>query len=169
MTMHYKNSDDIKRKLRELKRFEIGLRTGNYNTPNKNIIINKDKTLLFDKNGNALIWDKFFHLKDTINKQAKYSLEDLSTMSKEEFTDIINEYFYQVYYMHYKEKGFTSDSLIDGDILSELGLPLNSSYDDVISSVREHVKAYHPDNGGDVGKFIEIMNIYKQFRADTQE
>ena len=113
MTMHYKNSDDIKRKLRELKRFEIGLRTGNYNTPNKNIIINKDKTLLFDKNGNALIWDKFFHLKDTINKQAKYSLEDLSTMSKEEFMILLTSIFTK-YYMHYKEKGFTSDSLIDG-------------------------------------------------------
>lgn len=149
MPKSYKKSDDIKRKLREIKKFEIKIRSDKSNSHN-----------------NDLVWNKFFHLKSSINKHAKYSLEDLSFMTKDEFAAIIEEYFYHVYYRYYKERGMADDSFIDVDILSNLGLPMDSDYDDVIRSFRDHIKAYHPDNGGDVGKFLEIMDSYNNFRTE---
>ena len=145
MPKPYKNSDEIKRKLREIKKQEIKIRS----------------------DSRELVWNKFFNLKGSSNKDAKYTIEELSLMNKDEFSDIIEEYFYHVYYWYYKERGIADNSFLDIDILTELGLPMDSNYDDVIKSFREQVKAYHPDNGGDVGKFLEIMESFNKFRADT--
>lgn len=143
----YKSRDDIKRKLREIKRFELKVRSDNYKSYNID-----------------LVWDKFFDLKDYSNKNVRYTIDKLSLMTKEEFADVIKEYFYQVYCRFYSERGMADTTFIDIDILNKLGLSMDSGYDDVIKAFREHVKDYHPDNGGDVDKFLEIMDSYNRFR-----
>jgi hypothetical protein len=157
MTTPYKNRDEIKRKLREIKKLEIKIRSNN---------LKSHKASTFHKNGIELVWNRFFYLKDSSDKDVKYTLDMLSLMTKEKFADVIEEYFYHVYYWYYKERGIADNSFIDIDILTELGLPMDSNYDDVIKSFRERVKAYHPDNGGDVGKFLDIMESFNKFRAD---
>lgn len=166
MPKHYKSSDEIKHKLREIKKIEIKIRSDNNNIHNYNFGKNVHIASASHKRKRELVWNKFFDLKDSSNKNARYTLKDLSLMTKEEFTDVIEEYFYHVYYWYYKERGIADNSFIDIDILTELGLPMDSSYDDVIRTFREQVKTYHPDNGGDVGKFLEIMESYNKFRAD---
>ena len=145
MSKPYKNSDDLKRKLREIKRFELKIRSDNRD----------------------LVWNKFFSLKNSANKDVKYTFDTLSLMTKEELAAIIEEYFYHVYYWYYKERGMVDNSFIDIDILTELGLPINSDYNDVIRTFREKVKSYHPDNGGDVDKFLAIMESYNKFKAEV--
>lgn len=145
MSKPYKNSDDLKRKLREIKRFELKIRSDNRD----------------------LVWNKFFSLKNSANKDVKYTFDTLSLMTKEELAAIIEEYFYHVYYWYYKERGMVDNSFIDIDILTELGLPIDSDYNDVIRTFREKVKTYHPDNGGDVGKFLAIMESYNKFKAEV--
>ena len=149
MSKDYKSIDDLKRKLREIKKFEHKIRSEN--------------------NGSSepdLVWNKFFDLKNNPKKDVKYSLDILTLMSKEEFEDAIEEYFYHVFYWYYKERGLADSSFIDIDILTELGLPMDADYGDVIRSFRERVKAYHPDNdGGDAAKFREIMECYSNFKA----
>jgi hypothetical protein len=145
MSKPYKNSDDLKRKLREIKRFELKIRSDNRD----------------------LVWNKFFSLKNSANKDVKYTFDTLSLMNKEELAAIIEEYFYHVYYWYYKERGMVDNSFIDIDILTELGLPIDSDYNDVIRTFREKVKTYHPDNGGDVGKFLAIMESYNKFKAEV--
>ena len=157
MANPYKNVDDIKRKLRELKKLESKIHSYN---------LQPDKKSATYKNSSDLVWNKFFDLKNSSDKEAKYSIDELSLMTKVEFTGIINEYFYHVYYWFYKERGIADNSLINIDILTELGLPLDSAYEDVLRAFREHVKAYHPDNGGDVTKFLEIMESYNKFRTE---
>lgn len=146
----YKNSDDIKRKLREIKKLELKIRSDNCASHNI-----------------ELVWNNFFDLKDKSNTNVRYTIDMLSSMTRDEFADVIKEFFYYVYYRYYKERGIADNSFIDVNILTRLGLPIDSSYEDVIRAFREHVKAYHPDNGGDVGKFLDIMDSYNRFRADT--
>ena len=145
MSKPYKNIDDLKRKLREIKRFELKIRSDNRD----------------------LVWNKFFSLKNSANKDVKYTFDTLSLMNKEELAAIIEEYFYHVYYWYYKERGMVDNSFIDIDILTELGLPIDSDYNDVIRTFKEKVKTYHPDNGGDVGKFLAIMESYNKFKAEV--
>ncbi|TAH68652.1 MAG: J domain-containing protein [Anaerolineaceae bacterium] len=168
MSKTYKNSDDIKRKLREIKKFEIKLRSNNLYSNNLYMQKNINKSSASSRGSSRieLVWNKFFDLKNSFNKDVKYTIDELSLMTKEEFLDIIEEYFYHVYYWYYKERGIADNSLIDIDILTELGLPMDSNYDDVIKAFRDHVKAYHPDNGGDVSKFLKVMESYNKFRAD---
>lgn len=47
-------------------------------------------------------------------------------MTKDEFKNVINEYFCYVYYCCYKESGLKDDSIIDVEILTQLGLQINT-------------------------------------------
>lgn len=169
MPPNHKRYDEIKRKVRELKKFELRIRTNNFNSHSFNTQITFkefDKTYIRDHNKVDLVWNIFFDLKEGSRKNVKYTIEQLYSMTKDEFKDIIEEYFYHVYYRYYKENGLADSSFINIDILTELGLPMDSNYDDVIKGFKEHVKAYHPDNGGDVNKFLEIMESYNNFRIE---
>lgn len=168
MSKAYNNIDDIKRKLREIKKYEIKLRSGNPTYAYKEGVhmdIHNSSVKQKNSTGMKLVWNKFFDLKNSTNKVARYTLDEMSLMTKNELIDIIEEYYYYLYFYYYKEKGIADYSLIDVDILTELGLPFDSDYDDVIRSFKNHVKAYHPDNGGDVSKFIKIMESYERFKA----
>ena len=131
----YNKYDDIKRKLRELKKLEMKIRSFSVDVLN-----HKNNVREFENT--QLIWNQFFCLKDEISKKVKYSISDLSSMTKDTFKDIINEYLSHVYYCYYKESGFTDDV-------------------DIKRKFRELIKIYHPDNGGDTTKFIEMMEHYK--------
>jgi hypothetical protein len=83
---------------------------------------------------------------------------------KDEFKDVISEYFYYVLYSSYKESDLSDYSIIDTEILIQLGLPIYADNADIKRRFREFAKTYHPDNGGDSAKFIEMMEKYKNFK-----
>ena len=85
-------------------------------------------------------------------------------MTKDEFKDVISEYFYYVYFSCYKENELQDYSIIDTEILMQLGLPIYADDVEIKRKFREFAKTYHPDNGGDSSKFIEIMEKYKNFK-----
>ncbi len=156
--VHY-NYDEIKRKLRKLKKLEIKVRL------NKSDVQKNNKKSLSEFENAELVWNKFFDLKDESTEKAKYSIKRLALMSKDEFKDVINEYFYYVYYRCYKEGGFTDATIIDEEILTQLGLPIYADNAEVKRKFRELAKTYHPDNGGDSAKFIEVMEKYKNIKG----
>lgn len=150
--------DDIKRKLRELKKLEMKIRSTNFD-------LQKNSKKSFREFENTeLVWNKFFDLKNETTKNVKCSIMELSKMTKDEFKDVISEYFYYVFYSSYKESDLSDYSIIDTEILIQLGLPIYADNADIKRRFREFAKTYHPDNGGDSDKFIEMMEKYKNFR-----
>ena len=73
---------------------------------------------------------------------------------------VIEEYFYHVFYCKYKESGIALDAVYDPVLLSALGLPPGASFDAVKSRFRELAQKYHPDHGGDQEKMIELLETY---------
>jgi len=157
----YKNIDDLKRKLRALKKFEMKIRFEN----RKNIKKGKGNSYSYSGNDNMeLVWNSFFDLKDSAKTNAKYNIKTLSAMTKDEIKNAINEYLCHLFYCFCRENGDSYDLLTDLDLLTALGLPSYSDYEDVIKKFKELIKTYHPDNGGDAEKFLEIMKKYKNFK-----
>ena len=151
--------DEIKRKLRELKKLEMKLRSSNFD------LQKNSKNSLREAENTELVWNKFFDLKNEAGKNVKYSIMELSEMTKDEFKDVITEYFYYVYYSFYKESGLTDFSIIDIEILTQLGFPIYADNIEIKKKFRELAKTYHPDNGGDSAKFIEIMKQYNNLKS----
>lgn len=154
MPQVYKNNDEIKRKLRELKKLEMKVRLNSLG-----LQINSKKSLRDSKNID-LVWDKFFDLKEESTKVVKYTINQLALMTKYEFKDVINEYFYHVYYWCYKESGLIDKFIVDSEILTQLGLPITDT-SEIKKKFRELAKIYHPDNGGDSDKFNALMAEYR--------
>ena len=141
-----KSSVEIKRKLREIKRLEINLRFhGDANEAE-----------------GSLVWDEFFSLKSGQNSSSKYNLKTLEKMNRDEFKEVLDEYFYFVYFRNYQERGLSFVNLYDPNLLGLLGLPLSATESEIKSKFRELAKKYHPDMGGDAEKFMELMDIYNQ-------
>lgn len=174
MSQGNRKPDDIKRKLSELKKLEMRVRFSDQGLHNINMTTNNMKT--GKMNGNSfkfingakdninLVWDQFFDLKDEASKKVKYSINRLLSMTKDEFKEVINEYFYHVYYWYSRDRGITDPSIIDTEILTYLGLSITADYDEIKRKFRELAKAYHPDNGGDSTKFMEMMEKYKELK-----
>jgi len=142
---------EMKRKVRKLKKMETRIRFNNETPPFK-----------------TFIWDQFFNLNPKTNNKAKYSLDDLILLNKEEYKAIINEYFSYVYYELYKEKGIIFiQGVYDPSILSKLNLPLDAGEYDIKKRFRELANIYHPDKGGDANKFIELMDHYKKLMGKS--
>lgn len=146
--------EEIKKKIRKLKKTEIKIRFGN---------------AAFSENGlsgtakNAkLIWDEFFNLSENYTGHARYSLGELISMGKDELKEVISEFFFKVYYTYYRENGFVNISMYDPEILRQFGLPYDADINAVKKRFRELAKKYHPDAGGDSAKFIELMENYKK-------
>lgn len=147
--------DEIKRKLRSLKKLEIKIRFG-HSFFNENLPKIPPKA--------TLVWNEFFdiHNNKARHSKARYSLADIASKSKEEFRDIVNEFFFYVYYKYYIESGIISSNLYDPEILKWMGLPPNAGAEDIKKRFRELAKKYHPDTGGDSSLFIELMENYKK-------
>jgi len=138
--------DDLKRKLRNLKKFEARIRFGN-----------------MEPTGNKrYIWSQYFSTRDAGDPTVKYNLNRLSMLSREQLREVFNEYFYHVYYQYYKENGIIPAEMYDITLLSRMGLPPDSTLEDIKSRFRELAKKYHPDLGGDSSKFIELMETYNK-------
>lgn len=155
MPQIYYNYDEIKRKLRELKKLEIKLREKQSSLWN-----NRIKSPSNFQNTD-LIWNKFFSVS---SKDAKYSIIELSKMTKEEFKEVITEYICYVYYSLYNESGFSDNVNLDIETLADLGLPVYADQNEIKRRFRELAKESHPDNGGDSQKFIKLMEQFKKFK-----
>lgn len=138
--------DDLKRKLRQLKKLESQTRFNSSESAEHR----------------QYVWDKYFSTKDESDDSVKYNMKCLMKMNHEELKNVFDEYFYNVYFQYYKENGMTVGGMYDMDLLSNLGLPSDSSIESIKSRFRELAKKYHPDHGGDSDKFIELVNTYKK-------
>lgn len=136
--------DDVKRRLRQLKKSEAGIRFKNRQLTGRE----------------SYVWNTFFSTKD--DDSVRYPFRRLVGMDKQEFSDIIAEYFSMVYFLYYRENGILERDLYDPALLSELGLPAHSTSGDIKKRFRELAKKYHPDCGGDSGSFIRLMSIYQR-------
>ena len=146
--------EEIKRKIRKLKKVEVKIRFGSSG---------------FSENGFSerihnvkLVWDEFFDLNETYKGNAWYSLSQLASMGKETLKDVISEFFFNVYYKYYKENGIINTGIYDPYILEQFGLPYDADMNAIKKRFRELAKKYHPDTGGDSTKFIELMENYKK-------
>lgn len=128
----------IKHKLRQFRRLEQRIRFG--------VEIQRE---------GILIWDSFFNLHGTCQSKAKYDIKSLAAMTREEYRNVINEYWTFVYNELFKEKGFDTAGIIKFD------LPYDADEQAIKKRFRELAKLYHPDTGGDANKFMELMDTYK--------
>jgi hypothetical protein len=142
--------DELKRKLRALKRLEAQIRF-------KNLLTRQHK---------QYVWNEYFSTKNVKDGSVKYNMNNLLEMDREKLKEVFDEYFYHVYFQYYKENGITAEGMYDNTLLSNLGLPLNSSMETIKSKFRELAKKYHPDLGGDSEKFIELVKAYKKLIGD---
>jgi hypothetical protein len=138
--------DELKRKLRNLKKMEITIRFNNRQ------LTGKEK----------LVWDEFFSTKADGDNTAKYNIRQLADMEHEKVKDIIDEFFYHVYFRYYSENGIALKGLYNPNLLAVLGLSDGASTDEIKKRFRELALKYHPDKGGDGEKFIELLDAYKK-------
>ncbi|NLM11161.1 MAG: J domain-containing protein [Clostridiaceae bacterium] len=146
--------EEIKRKIRKLKKLEVKIRFNNFGF-SQDDICEKSKNI-------RLVWDDFFDLNDCCKKKVKYSLYTLLNMDKDELKEVISEFFLNVYFIYYKENGFLNAGLYDPSLLAQFGLPYNADREAIKKRFRELAKKYHPDTGSDSTKFIELMENYKK-------
>ena len=141
------DSDEVKRKLRKLKRLECMLRNSGQL-----------------KNCPVSVWDSFFDLSgsEIKTKKARYDLFTLCAMSHDRLKTVIDEYWAYVYGELFQENLLQGRLFYDRDALIQLGLPFEADEAAVKKRFRELAKIYHPDVGGDSAKFIELMNLYRR-------
>lgn len=143
--------NDLKRKLRDMKKIEISLRfQGN-----------------LDAAAGRLVWDDFFKMKHG-SRPVRYPLQKLISLDRQAFKEILDEYFYCVYYRIYQENGLAQFNLYDPGLLNLLGLPSKATDLEVKKRFRELAKKYHPDMGGDSEKFIELMGTYDKLTGGSR-
>ena len=190
MTDPCTNQDDLKRKIRKLKKIEIKIRFADNriagDAPLPGNMRSGDRA---QKRGSRsvrmpahLVWDDFFDLRETSHipvdkpgglpsdkpgdksaeKPAKYSLKQLAAMSKDEYKEVIGEFFWNVYFRLYRENGIMDKHAYDPDILSQLGLPFDADSQTVKKRFRDLAKRHHPDTGGDAALFIEFIEQFKK-------
>lgn len=144
--------EEIKRKIRKLKKLEVRIRFGNAAFSNGGLKLDHAH----------LVWDEFFNLNEGCKRDAKYSLLTLVAMEKNALKEVISEFFFYVYYIYYKENGIVNTDLYNPNLLAQFGLPYDADRTAIKKRFRELAKRYHPDTGGDSTKFIELMENYKK-------
>ncbi len=137
--------DEIKRKIRKLKRAERAIRGQDNRTPHA-----------------RFVWGRWFDLGDSAEGKAKYTLPVLAAMSPKQYKAAIDEYFAQVYFELYRENGIVDAGSYDPGVLARLGLSYDAGEEDIKRRFRELAKIHHPDVGGDAARFIELMRGYEE-------
>ncbi len=165
----YSGHDEIKKKLRRLKKLEIKIRFGgSFHAVNSNSSYSSGSysgkpSSYQTKPGNpALVWDTFFHMDGRACGKAGYTAEDVASMSKETYRNVIDEFFFSVYYKYYMECGITGSHLYDPELLGWMGLSADAGSEEIKKKFRELAIKYHPDTGGDENKFIKLMENYQK-------
>lgn len=148
------NSSEIKKKIRQLKKQEIEIRT-EYGQLSRTI--------------RTLIWDSYFTEKNTKkndvkSKTAKYDIDSLCQLSAEERKSVFDAFFFSVYIQYYKENGVPISNLSDPRILSVLGLSQGVSMRDVKERFRALAHEHHPDKGGDPEVFMKLLEAYEKIK-----
>jgi hypothetical protein len=138
--------DELKRKLRNLKKLETTIRFSN------RALTGREK----------YVWDKFFSTKKDGETSVKYNMKQLLAMDREKLKEVYDEFFYHVYFQYYTENGITLNDLYDPNLLSMLGLSEGATMENIKKRFRELALKYHPDKGGDSEKFIKILDVYKK-------
>ena len=146
----YQSVDQLKRKLRQLKRVELAIRF-QHRPPPPNP---------------ALVWNTFFSTHEKHQAVPKYSLPQLSQMDHAALKAVFEEYFYHVYFQTYKENGLAAVDLHDPQLLALLALPPYAGMAEIKKRFRDLAKRYHPDAGGDHEKFIELLGIYEKLSGE---
>ena len=136
--------DQLKHKLRDLKKVEESIRFGNESESSTKIYV----------------WDRYFCTKSFNELTVKYPLWKIFKFDKKELKEVFNEYFYSIYFQKYKENELNFDDINDPNMLSVLGLHPGASVDDVKKRFRELAKKYHPDHGGESEKMIDLLDAY---------
>ena len=136
----------LKHKLRQLRKAEIRIRFSGLTAPN----------------GASLIWDSYFSTKERTEKAVKHTLNQLRQMSRQGMKAVIEAYFYAVYLQSYKENGRHLADLHDPELLSILDLSPGIGTDGIKKRFRELAKRHHPDHGGDIERFIELVDTYRR-------
>lgn len=148
---------ELKQKLRKLKRQELMLRYGfpfDYcNDPANTKSLEKL----------PLVWNDLFNLKESNRNTARYSLNQLERMDEEQLKLIFDEFWFQLYYRMYQEKGLTMIDVQQPELLNYLGLSFDADKEMVKKRFRELYKIYHPDEGGNQDKFIELMDMKDRY------
>ena len=139
------DKDTLKRKIRELKKREIEIRTEYGQMPIRPFI---------------LVWDAFF------TEKGQYSLESLSHMNAIERKSVFEDFFFSVYIKHYKEIGLPVSNLFDPSLLQMFGLPQGATMQDVKERFRLLAHKYHPDKGGDIDVFRAFLEVYEKLKSD---
>jgi hypothetical protein len=152
--MHAK---ELKQKLRKLKRLELRLRYG------MTFDYVKDNASLIDKQKLPLVWNEFFNLSESTSCTARYSIHALADMDSDELKQVLDAYWFRLYYCIYQEKGIRMIDLQEPELLSYLGLPLDADNNLIRKRFRELCKIYHPDEGGDKDKFIELISMMERY------
>jgi hypothetical protein len=155
LSSHSEQLDEIKKKIRSLKKLEIKIRFGGAFHA-----VNSYNGYHGEHQNPVLVWESFFRVEGGVRGKAKYSLEDIASMSKEEYRNVIDEFFFRVYYKFYTECGITGSHLYDPELLNWMGLPADAGSEEIKKKFRELAKKFHPDIGGNEDKFIELMENY---------
>lgn len=136
----------LKHKLRELKKIEISIRTEHF-------LPTEEK---------FLVWNKFFSTKNDEDNSVKYPLYILSVFGPNARKQVIEEFFYQMYFEIFEYSNVGFEKLHDPELLSELGLGSEASREDIKKKFRELAKKYHPDHGGSNEKMVKLLEIYEK-------
>ena len=99
--------------------------------------------------------------------KVKYPLFNLIHMDKPRFKEIVEEYFYTVFFLKYKENGITVKDIYDPELLSVLNLMPGAGFKEIKARFRELAMKYHPDHGGDADRLIEVLDAYHKLLDET--
>jgi hypothetical protein len=150
------NQKELKQKLRKLKKLELMYRYG-YSA---SYIEKSLPSTAIEKL--PLVWYEFFNMKESKGNIAKYQIHTLEQMDKEQLKQVFDEYWFRLYYRIYQEKGVLME-VQDPKLLDFLGLPYDADKSMIKKRFRELCKTYHPDEGGDKEKFIELMEMIEKY------
>jgi hypothetical protein len=142
----------LKHKLRQLKRLELTVRYGRQGAPDHP----------------ALVWDVFFSTKVHDAPPVKYPMSRLLQMDHEELKEVIDEYFFRVYFQNYQQQGLAQADVYDPQLLALLGLPSYAGIAEIKQRFRALAQQYHPDHGGDAERFIELVSVYERLSEETR-
>lgn len=138
---------ELKRKLRELKKYEEFSSTGFYGTG--------------CSSNSASVWQQYFSTKSDSDPSVRYNLNSLLEMDHLGLKEVFDEFFLQVYIKTCREQGI-NPGLYDAVLLSVLGLHPTATEEDIKCRFRELAKRLHPDTGGSSTEFIALMDTYKK-------
>jgi hypothetical protein len=149
---------ELKQKIRKLKRLELKIRYGfSEEFINKNTSADKIEKL-------PLVWKDFFDLSSSGINKARYKFNELKQMDKDSIKQVFGEFWFFVYYRMYHANGLNTSNEPEPELLDFLGLPYNADQAAIRRRFRELCKQYHPDEGGDQYKFLELMKVKEKFK-----